>query len=150
MKINDIINMEDMKMGKLGLMIKEGFGKKEDYSCSERIVYGANIAYDLGLDKESLKMAAGLSGGMYIEEVCGAIAGGILVLSKLFVKDKAHEGDRIKILVQELIKTYNDEMKHYHCKELKEMYRTPERGCGDIIFKAADILDRIIERELGQ
>ena len=29
MKINDIINMEDMKMGKLGLMIKEGFGKKK-------------------------------------------------------------------------------------------------------------------------
>ena len=137
-------------MGKLGTMIKEGFGKKEDYSCSEKIVYGANIAYDLGLDKESIKMVAGLSSGMYIYEVCGAISGGILVLSKIFIKDKAHEGDRLKKLVKEYVETYIKEMGHHHCKELMKMYKTPERGCGDIIFKAADILDRIIERELGQ
>ena len=108
-------------MGKLGTMIKEGFGKKEDYSCSEKIVYGANIAYDLGLDKESIKMVAGLSSGMYIYEVCGAISGGILVLSKIFIKDKAHEGDRLKKLVKEYVETYIKEMGHHHCKELMKM-----------------------------
>ena len=46
-------------------LIDQGFGteEREDYSCSEKILYGANQVYNLGLDKQSLVMAAGLSGG---------------------------------------------------------------------------------------
>ena len=38
-------------------LINQGFGEKEDLNCAEKILHGANIAYNLGLDKDSLKFA---------------------------------------------------------------------------------------------
>lgn len=134
----------------LSEMIKNGYGKKEDLSCSERILYGANTVYNLGLDKDALIMAAGLSGGMYVGDVCGAVSVGVLVLSKLFVKDRAHESDYIKKLVSEFIESYDRDMTTYKCTRLKELYKTKERSCDDIILKAAELLDMIIERETNK
>ena len=50
-----------------------------------------NVAYKLGLDKEALKLASAFGGGMGIEDKCGALTGALMVLGKLFVKEKAHE-----------------------------------------------------------
>ena len=36
-------------------LIESGFGEKEGYNCAEKILYGANIAYSLGLPKEALR-----------------------------------------------------------------------------------------------
>ena len=132
----------------LAKLIKNDFGRKEDLNCSEKILYGANIAYNLGLDKESLKMAAGFGGGMSIEDKCGALTASVMVLGKLFIKDRAHESDRIKRLNNELFDEYRREMGFIDCSPLKARYRREESGCKDIVHKAAEILDRIVEREL--
>lgn len=129
-------------------LVKEGFGKDKKLNCAEKILYGANEVYNLGLDKESLKLVAGFGGGMGIESVCGAITGSIMVLSKLFVKDVAHESNRIKELTQELLRRYENEMEHINCAPLKENYRTESEGCDRVIIKAAEILDDIVAREL--
>ncbi len=125
-------------------LIKNGFGKDKDYNCAEKILYGANEAYKLGLDKESLKLVAGFGGGMGIESVCGALTGSIMVLSKLFVNDIAHESGKIKELTQELLHRYEDEMKDINCAPLKNNYRTLSSGCDEVILKAAEILDDIV------
>lgn len=135
-------------MDKVSDLIRQGFGRKEDLNCSEKILYGANKAYNLNLDKESLKLAAGFGGGMGIEGTCGALSGCVMVLSKLFVIDRAHESDRIKELSQELFDRYNKEMGSIICKNLKDDYRTEELGCYKVYLKAAEILDDIVEREL--
>jgi len=79
---------------KLNELLKNGFGKCENYSeeelarygnvnmnCAERILRGANEAYGLGLSDEALKVSAPFGGGMGIGSVCGAITGAIMVLS---------------------------------------------------------------------
>jgi C_GCAxxG_C_C family probable redox protein len=78
-------------MAMLKDLLAEGFGEKEDLNCSEKILRGANIEYDLGLDDAALKMAAGFGGGMAIEDKCGALTAAIMVLGRLFVK-KTHMG----------------------------------------------------------
>lgn len=128
--------------------IEEGFGKKEDFNCAEKILYGANEVYNLGLEKNCLKLAAGFGGGMGIESICGALAASVMVLSKLFVKNNAHESDRIKELSKELFSTYEKEMDSIICKPLKDNYRTESAGCDKVIIKAAQILDNIVQREL--
>ena len=35
------------------------------------------------------------------------------------------------------------------CAPLKEMYRTEELKCRNVIIKAAEVLDRIVQRELA-
>lgn len=131
-------------------LIKDDFGEKENLNCAEKILYGANIAYDLGLEKEALKLAAGFGGGMAIEDKCGAITASIMVLSKLFVDEKAHESDRIKELTKRLFAEYHREMGDIDCRPLKKMHRTEELKCKNVILKAAEILDRIVIEEKGK
>lgn len=134
----------------LAEMIRQGFGEKEDLNCAERILQGANIAYNLGLEKDSLKLAAGFGGGMAIEDKCGALTASIMVLGRLFVKERAHESSRIKELTVELFQEYKKEMETIDCAPLKVKYRTKELKCRNVIIKAAEILDRIIKRELEE
>lgn len=130
-------------------LIRHGFGINEDLNCAERILAGANIAYNLGLDKDSIKLAAGFGGGMGIEDKCGALTASIMVLGRLFVNERAHESTKIKELTRELFEEYEKEMGTIDCAPLKERYRTEELKCRNIILKAAELLDRIVAREMA-
>lgn len=127
--------------------IENGYGVKEDLSCSETILYGANQTWKLGLDKNALKMAAGLSRGLYIESVCGALSAGAMVLSRIYIEDRAHESTRNGDLVKELIEEFRKLMGSEICSTLRENHRTEKEGCKAVICAAAGILDGIIERE---
>lgn len=129
-------------------MIESGFGKDKDLNCAEKILYGANKAYDLGLDSDSLRLAAGFGGGMAIESTCGALTAAVMVLSKLFVADTAHKSSKIKALTKELFEDYEKAMGNIDCKPLKKDHRTPSFGCDKVILQAAEILDKIVIREL--
>jgi len=132
----------------LSTLILQGYGEKEDLNCAEKILYGANQVYHLGLDQQALKMSAGFGGGMAIESVCGGLTAAIMVLGCLFVKKSAHESSRIKDLTQELFMTYQTEMHTINCDSLKAEHRTEDLKCRKVIAKAAEILDKIIAREI--
>ncbi len=131
-------------------LIQQGFGEKEDLNCAEKILQGANIAYNLGLDSEAVKLAAGFGGGMAIADKCGALTAAIMVLSKLFVHERAHESSKIKDLTKEMFEAYEKEMGSIDCAPLKEKHSTEEIKCRNVILKAVEILDRIVGRELGK
>lgn len=120
----------------------------KDLNCAEKILYGANAAYSLGLSKEALRLSAGFGGGMGVEDTCGIVTGGVMVLSSLFVKDRGHEGPRIKALNTEWFQRMNEVFSSTSCQALKAKYRTPETGCADLILNAAKVLDEIVEREI--
>ena len=84
---------------------------------------------------------------MGVESVCGALTGAIMVLSHLYVKQNSHESTRIKELESEFINAFQKELGFSDCKNLKATYRNDEVKCNPIIFKAAEILDTIVERE---
>ncbi|NMA95218.1 MAG: hypothetical protein GX974_04175 [Clostridiales bacterium] len=125
-------------------LLESGYGDIEDLNCAEKILYGANKVYNLGLDKNALKLSAGFGGGMGIESVCGALTASIMVLSYLFVENVAHESTRIKNLSRELFDRYEKKMGYIDCTPLKYDYRTEIEGCHWVILEAAKILDEII------
>ena len=125
-------------------LLQDGFGSAMDLNCAEKILYGANWAYDMKLPAEALKLAAGFGGGMGVESSCGVITGGVMVL---YVKRNGHESGRIKALEKEFIETFTKEMGAIDCAALKAKYRNDEIKCNLIIFKAGEILDRMVERE---
>lgn len=129
-------------------LLKSGYGNEQDFNCAEKIMYGANEAYKLGLGKEALKLSSGFGGGMGIEAVCGALSASVMVLSRLFVVNNAHESSRIKDLSQELFIMYRNKMGEIDCAPLKKKYRTEEIKCRDVILNAAEVLDFIVAREL--
>lgn len=124
-------------------LIEKGFGTNQDFNCAEKILYGANEIYNMGLKKESMKLSAGFGGGMGIESTCGALTGAIMVLSHIFVKDVAHESELIKNTTRKFLEEFKKEMTSINCTDLKNLYRTDEKKCKDIILKSAEILDRI-------
>ena len=128
-------------------MIENGFGEAEDFNCAEKILYGANLAYKLGLDPQALRLSAGFGGGMGIGSACGALTASIMVLSVMFVKKRAHESDTIKKLSQKFLGAYNRRMGNLNCGPLKAKHRTPETKCNHVIAVAAEILDQIIREE---
>lgn len=126
-------------------LIGSGFGNDEmDLSCSEKILYGANKVYNLGISKDALKMSAGFAAGMGTDNVCGALTGGLMVLSKLFVEKNAHGSLHIFEINKKFFDTFTEKMGHINCAPLKENYRTEELKCHDVILKAAEVLDSII------
>lgn len=128
-------------------LVKAGFGIAEDYNCAETILIGANQIYHLGLDKEALKLAAGFGGGMAIEGDCGALTAAVMVLGRLYVKERAHESAKIKELTKELFDEYHKAMGETDCAPLKAKYRNDEVKCRLVILKAAEVLDEIVARE---
>ncbi|MDA3938057.1 MAG: C-GCAxxG-C-C family protein [Spirochaetia bacterium] len=133
---------------KLSEIIESGLDAKEDLNCAEAMLKAANIAYNMGLDKTALKLAAGFGGGMGVESTCGALTGAIMVLSHLFVIEKAHESDYIRDLCSEFLCTFEDKMGSMECDILIKKYRDPDNNCRPIIFEASLILENIIDREL--
>lgn len=128
-------------------LIRAGFGIDEDYNCAETILAGANQVYHLGLDKEALKLAAGFGGGMAIGGDCGTLTAAVMVLGRLFVKERAHESSKVKELTKELFNKYRQEMGETDCAPLIAKYRNKEVKCRLVILKAAEILDEIVAGE---
>ena len=85
---------------------------------------------------------------MAIESVCGVLTASLMVLGKLFVPDIAHKHPKIKELSKELFDAFEKEMGDILCKPLKDNCRTEEKKGREVILKAAEILDKIVAREL--
>lgn len=127
--------------------VKKYYDEEYNLSCSETMIYAANEEYNLELDKKTLKTMAAFGGGMAIESVCGVISGSLAVLGIIFVKEKAHESDKIKELTKEFFEKFGKRFGTNNCKELKEGYRTEESRCSVMVYAAAEILDEIVIRE---
>lgn len=122
-------------------MIEKGYGEDKGYNCAQKIIFGANHQYDLGLDEKMLlPITKGLGGGLKTGHNCGALIGSVMVLGALFP-----EGEIQKEAISKFMDTYEKEMGGIDCCFLKEKYRTQEKGCGDVIKKAAQVLQDTIE-----
>lgn len=128
-------------------LILSGFGNEEDYNCAEKILYGANKAYNMNLSDETLKLAGGFGGGMYVGDKCGAVTASIMVISHCVNDSVAHQSPRLGELVKEIQIRYTNKNQTTQCAPLKENYRTEEVGCLYVIADAAEILDDIMIRE---
>ncbi len=130
-------------------IIENGLSKAKDLNCAETILYAANQAYDLQLPHSALKLAAGFGGGMGINSTCGALTGGVMALSAIFVKNRGHESDYITELDAELFDSFKGKMGSIDCSYLKERYRSPQDDCHPIVVQTAQILEALIDRELA-
>ncbi len=126
-------------------LLKSGFGNEENYNCAERMLYGANQVYNLGLTSEALKLSSGFGGGMGVGATCGALTGAIMAISSRFVETICRDSDVMDI-IKEFLGDYEKEMGYIDCKNLKENYKTEEDGCNKVIFEAAKIFDQIYSK----
>lgn len=124
--------------------VKKYYDKSLNLNCAETMLYAANEEYKLNLSRDSLKMMASFGGGMGIESICGAITGSLSVLGIMFVREKGHESDFIKSLSKDFFQRFEKKFGTAACNELKSKYRNDDIRCSRMIYKAAEILEEII------
>ena len=129
----------------LSELVESGYGEEHDLNCAETILWGANAVYELGLDHNALRLAAGFGGGMGIEAACGALTGAVMVIGRLFTRDRGHESPRVKELCARFLETYRARMGSIDCAPLKARYRSEELKCRAVVLQAARILEELID-----
>jgi C_GCAxxG_C_C family probable redox protein len=128
----------------LSELVENGYGEEHDLNCAETILWGANEAYDLGLDRNALRLAAGFGGGMGVQATCGALTGAVMVIGRIFTRDRGHESPRVKELCARFLGVYKARMGSIDCAPLKDRYRSEELKCRAVVLQAARILDALI------
>jgi C_GCAxxG_C_C family probable redox protein len=134
----------------LSVLVDSGYGEERDLNCAETILWGANLAYDLGLGRNALRLASGFGGGMGIEATCGALTGAVMVLGRLYTRDRSHESPQVKELCERFLRSYRGRMGSIDCAPLKEKYRTEQLKCRAVVREAALLLEELIAEQDGK
>lgn len=135
---------------------------KEGYNCAQSMLY--SFAEELNIDKDlALKIVNGFGGGMArTQEVCGAVTGGICVLSLKFGRgenDDKQQQDVNYIKIREFLSLFKKEFGSIHCRELlkgcellteegQERYKRENLNekCRMCLKSANDIVNDLIHR----
>jgi len=125
-------------------LIESGYGPQ--YNCAEKIINGANEAYEMGFDENSTRLFAGFGGGMAVGAACGAVCGALGVISHMFVDTVAHQSNILKPITQEFIDKFTARFGSLNCKDLKDKYFVNGQGCVELVNAAAEILDEIVSK----
>jgi len=93
----------------------------EGYNCAQSVLF--SFCDDLNLDKDNaLKIACGFGAGMgRKEEVCGAVTGGIMVISAKYGRGENDSQKATEITyakVRELMNQFSQKHSSYICRKL--------------------------------
>ena len=139
-------------------LLKSGFGKASQYTeeeklrfggvnlnCCERILYGANQAYGLGLSDQALRVAAPFGGGMGIGTICGAVSGALMALSLKYCPGTEKQTALKDDITIPFLNRVRSKMGGLTCRYYKPRYAIPEPfNCDAVIFTIAQALDETI------
>jgi C_GCAxxG_C_C family probable redox protein len=84
------------------------------------------------------------SGGMYSDQICGALVGAGAVLGVLYSTGRAHDSELMRQLVKELVSRFDHDLGATRCEELKSRHKTGELRCERMVRTAAAILEDLI------
>lgn len=129
-------------------LIRKDLMSRENLNCSETMLHAADRAYNLQLPPEAFRLAAGFGGGMGVQKTCGAITGGIMAISSLFVGAKAKDDEYFKEINARFFQEVQEKMGSVDCDVLKEKYQDEATGCKPTVLMIAEILEKIIDQEM--
>lgn len=124
------------------------------YACSESVIFALNKHFDLGMADDAIAMSSGFPWGLGgAGELCGAVAGGTMVLGYLYGRRQPGDPkiERCFKLTNALADAFKDEFHSCQCGTLIEGYEkhSPERKCkcNDYVSAVVTKTAKIILRE---
>ena len=125
------------------LAVEEFYGRQE-FNCAESLLLAGSEIYGLGYVPGAGSPAAGFGGGMGIGHVCGALTGALMVLSMLFVQERAHESETMKLVASTFLERFRNQYGSLMCDELKTAYYDASKGCAAVVALAGEVLEEIV------
>jgi len=129
---------------------------KNGLYCSEAILKAFNEVYNLGFPEQFYKISTAFGAGLGASKCsCGAVTGGVLVLSLVAGRNSNTESEMLSFgLVSELHDTFKEKYKAMCCRVLTRSieWGAPEHHtlCQKYVIDAAQITDDLIKRNLKE
>lgn len=112
-----------------------------DFNCAESILRYFNTIWNLGIGADNLKLLGGFGGGMGCGRTCGALCGCIAVISKVKIKDHAHEDPTFRTLCGSFVERFTEYFSCLDCTEIKKFMFVPGERCWKTVKAAAQLLE---------
>lgn len=121
-------------------------------SCSEAVI---NAAHDSGICKfeninEVHKVASMFSSGMSSGCLCGALAGGQIVLGYIFGRNISEKTNLNRVVAKEFIKTFKEQRKFTCCNALSAPYKNNpaehRQNCINIVEESSQIAKKLVAK----
>ena len=128
---------------------KEGAMTEEDQAlyhtnCAENIFRSANEQYHLNLDEAFFRAICPFGAGMQTENTCGALLASLASLGLLFGEDKPTYNKKMKAVVIEYVRRFEEMFGSLQCARIKEKHRDENDTCTPVKVKAGILLEQVV------
>ena len=122
------------------------------WHCSEGILMAVGEHYLGEVNPGTLRLSTVFAGGVggTNEELCGALAGGLMVISALYGRTDAQTNDdRCMNLASTYRERFLEHFGHIRCADLKEHWtgKKDQETCAELVVDATGVLVDVLEGE---
>ncbi len=122
------------------------------WHCSEGILLAVGEHYLGEINPQALRMSTAFAGGVGLtnEELCGALAGGLMVIGAMHGRtDPRASDDRCMHLAAAYRERFLEHFWHIRCEDLKEHWigEKDQETCAELVADATGILLEVLEAE---
>ena len=130
---------------KLGEKAKEYY-LEQGLNCAVSVLLAANDTYSLGLKKKDAQLITAFGGGMGCGNLCGALAGSMAALGKVFLaEDEMYKPD-FKDVCAGFVAKFNEKWGTTLCAPIKEVNATdPRTRCSVTVLETGNLLQEYID-----
>ena len=114
-------------------------------NCAVSVLLGASDTYNLGLKKEDAKMVTAFGGGMGCGNLCGALAGSMAALGKVYLPEGVMYSPEFKDVCAGFVTAFTEKWGTTLCAPIKEVNVTPEEKCGKTVLETGNMLQEYID-----
>ena len=129
---------------KLGEIAKKYY-VEQGLNCAVSVLLGANEVYNLGLTKEDAKLVTAFGGGMGCGNLCGALAGSMAALGKVYLSEGEMYNPDFKEVCAGFVTAFTEKWGTTLCAPIKEVSVTPEEKCGKTVLETGNMLQEYID-----
>ena len=140
------------KKTKMNIMEEARGYLNEDWHCSEGILLAVGAHYLGDVDPQVLRLSTVFAGGVggTSEELCGALAGGLMVISALYGRSDAKTNDDRCLDLAIVYRTrFLERFGYIRCADLKKHWigKKGQETCAELVAVAAGVLVDVLEGE---
>ncbi|HKL47760.1 MAG TPA: C-GCAxxG-C-C family (seleno)protein [Candidatus Izemoplasmatales bacterium] len=113
----------------------------KNLNCSETMLHYGNDIFNLNLSDTALESMAGFGGGLFENDLCGVVSGGVAIISMVLTK----QSPNLKPAVIEFKKHINDAFGDIQCSKIRPIHRQHKLGCQSLIIQSMDIMVDLVK-----
>ena len=115
-------------------------------NCAVSVLLGANDTYNLGLKKEDAQLITAFGGGMGCGNLCGALAGSMAALGKVFLKEDEMYNPEFKDVCAGFVAKFEEKWGTTLCNPIKDVNVTdPALRCSITVLENGNMLQEYID-----